>query len=107
MPMCADQGEYTQFLTENGAAIDLVQIKTFERSAVLDPSVKFDRLYSGEVIVGTEEAIRAEMKDVFTRVRGAEGETMRGEMRRLRETARKSRESGGARQAMEALAEFF
>lgn len=55
----------------------------------------------GVMCEGTDEALRKEMKDVFERMRGEEGERKRRNMLGLREKYRKSRESGLSRKAME------
>ena len=54
----------------------------------------------GVTVTGTPEAIRAEMRDVFTRAWGAEGERKRANVVKLGEAWRKDRKDGEARQAM-------
>ncbi|OCF35788.1 hypothetical protein I316_02280 [Kwoniella heveanensis BCC8398] len=101
MPFAADQGEFAAILTEKyKVGIDLKQVKTFK-----DPS--WTRLYDGTTIVGTEEAIRAEMQDAWTRIRGAEGDEMRERMKGLRDILKKSWAEGKSKDDLAALGTCF
>jgi hypothetical protein len=57
----------------------------------------------GGKVHGTDEAIRAEMRDVLTRARGREGQEMLERVSRLRNVLLESYETGSARTAMEGL----
>jgi hypothetical protein len=87
----------------NGVGIDLKQIKTFKPNG----SKTFNKLYDGTVIVGTEEACKAEMADVWRRLKGAEGVQMKEKIKKLRAEADQSRKGGQSRRTMEALSQFF
>ena len=87
---------------ENGVGIDLKQVKTFRAG-----KTKFNELYDGTIIVGTEEAIKAEMAEVWQRIKGPEGERMREKMRGIRALLVKSWQEGRSRQAMEGLSQYF
>jgi hypothetical protein len=65
------------------------------------------RLYDGTEIVGTEEAIKSEMKNVWARMKGSEGQEMRHRMIALRERCRVSWLEGGARREMEGMSRYF
>ena len=55
----------------------------------------------GVTVTGTPEAIRAEMRDVFTRAWAKEGERKRANVKKLGQALRKDRAEGGhAREAM-------
>lgn len=105
-----------------GAAIELVQIKSPRRPTVAPRELgyewqernpvpfeerKFDTLYDGRKIIGTEQAIRNEYRDVLIRVMGPEGDKLRENMCKLRERLEASQASGEAHEAMEALAKYF
>ncbi|WWD19334.1 hypothetical protein CI109_103793 [Kwoniella shandongensis] len=97
MPFAADQGQFAAELVHNlKVAIELKQVKTFSKPV-------FKKLYDGTEIVGTEEAIKAEMKDAFKRIRGKEGEELRERMKGVKKIVKDSWESGRARKDMEAL----
>ncbi|WVW85293.1 hypothetical protein I302_107331 [Kwoniella bestiolae CBS 10118] len=81
-------------------AINLKQVKTFTNS-------KFNKLYDGTVIVGTEEAIKAELKQTWETSRGTEGEAMREWMKALQGTVKTSWESGRSKEKMIALGSCF
>ncbi|WVQ68570.1 uncharacterized protein L199_006779 [Kwoniella botswanensis] len=101
MPFAADQGEFTSMLSEiYKVAIDLKQVKTFSKP-------EFNKLYDGTVIVGTEEAIRAELKETWDKIRGLEGRDMRQRMKELKATVKKSWESGKSKKDMLALGTCF
>lgn len=89
-------------MVAKGTAIDLKQVKTFK-----DGNDKFHTLYDGTKILGTEAAIKAEMADVWVRVRGEEGKRMRTKMGSLRSICEASWKAGMSRQAMESLAHYF
>lgn len=65
------------------------------------------RLLDGREVVGTQQAIKAEMGDILRRLAGAEGEEMRARMRALKGRVRESWASGGSRRAMEGMREYF
>lgn len=79
------------------AAFELIQIRT-------GPNVGRP-VYRGGFVEGTDAAIREEMRDVFARARGPEGEEKRRNMAALRELVNKSSfgENGSARDAMARL----
>lgn len=60
-------------------------------------------LYRGGKVEGTDEAIRAELKEVFEKVRGKEGEEVRKGMEGLHRIEMDSRKDGQTAKAMEAL----
>lgn len=80
--------------------MDIKQVKTFKPS-------HFRRLYDGTEIVGTEEAIKAELKDIWARMRRDEGAQMREHVQKVRAMLKGSWEGGEARQAMQSLARFY
>ncbi|WVW85290.1 hypothetical protein I302_107328 [Kwoniella bestiolae CBS 10118] len=97
MPFAADQGEFTSMLSEiYKVAIDLKQVKTFGNPM-------FNKLYDGTIIVGTEEAIKAELKQTWEVIRGPEGEAMRERMKALKATVKRSWEGGRSKTDMLAL----
>ncbi|WWD19336.1 hypothetical protein CI109_103795 [Kwoniella shandongensis] len=101
MPFAADQGQSAAIWIENHrVGIQLKQVMTF-----VNPEHK--KLHDGTEIIGTEEAITAEMKDVFKRMKGPEGEELRERMQSLRRVAQESWKDGKARRDMEAIGTFF
>ena len=100
IPSGADQPVLASQLTRAGAAIELKQIKSFK-----NPS--FTRLYSGVDVIGTEEAIRAEMEGVWARMLGKDGDSMRRGMGKFKEISETSRREGSSWLAMEALGEMI
>ncbi|WWC63664.1 uncharacterized protein I303_106269 [Kwoniella dejecticola CBS 10117] len=101
MPFAADQGEFTAMLSEvYKVSIDLKQVKTFK-------SPDFNKLYDGTVVVGTEEAIKAELKQTWDTLRGPEGEAMRARMRDLKAVIKKSWADGRSKKDMLALGTCF
>jgi hypothetical protein len=80
----------------------LKQVKTFKEG--LD---RFNKLYDGTIVLGTEKAIKKEMAEVWTRVRGQEGDEMRKRMEGLREVAYKSLKQGKSRETMLGLQQYF
>ncbi|WVQ72686.1 hypothetical protein IAR50_002246 [Cryptococcus sp. DSM 104548] len=99
MPFAGDQGEIASLLTEVlNVGIDLKQTKTFT-----DPP--FNKLYDGTVIEGTEAAIKEEMRTVWARMRGKEGEKMRERMGGVRGTMRESIKDKRGKQDMIKLGE--
>ncbi|WVQ95242.1 hypothetical protein IAU59_002337 [Kwoniella sp. CBS 9459] len=101
MPFAADQGEFSTLLTDiYKVGIDLKQVKTFK-----DPS--WTKLYDGTTIVGTEEAIKAEMKNAWTAVLGPEGKEMRERMKGLKAILKKSWEEGRSKDDLAALGTCF
>ena len=100
--VCSPLGARFKTLTsvvKHGCAVDIKQVKTFKPS-------HFQKLYDGTEIVGTEEAIRAELKDIWARMRGDEGAQMRENVQKVRAMLKESWEGGEARQAMQSLARF-
>ncbi|WVQ84178.1 hypothetical protein IAT38_006325 [Cryptococcus sp. DSM 104549] len=101
MPFAGDQGQYASLLVDNlKVGLELKQVKTFA-----NPS--FTKLYDGTTIVGTEEAIVAEMKDVWSRMRGKEGEEMRERMSGVKGVLKKSWDGGRSRADMLDLGKCF
>ncbi|ODO12032.1 hypothetical protein I350_00816 [Cryptococcus amylolentus CBS 6273] len=99
MPFAADQGEIASLLTDVlHVGIDLKQTKTFTNPP-------FDTLYDGTVIEGTESAIKDEMRTVWKRMKGKEGEGMRVRMGEVKERLRKSFNDGRGKQDMIKLGE--
>ncbi len=77
------------------AAFELTQIRT---------GYNIGRpLSRGGKVEGTDEAVRAELQDVFEKVRGKEGEDVRKGMEKLSKLVRASREVGESDKAMIAL----
>ncbi|WVR09336.1 hypothetical protein IAU60_006402 [Kwoniella sp. DSM 27419] len=100
MPFAADQGEFTAWLTEvYHVGIDLKQVKTFKNP-------DWNKLYDGTTVVGTEEAIMAELKETWGRMRSQEGEDMRERMKGLKSVLTKSWKEGRARKDMLALGDM-
>ena len=64
------------------AAFELIQLRT-------GPNVGRPVMRGG-FVKGTDEAIRTEMRDVFARARGEEGEEKRRNMLKLRDIVRQS-----------------
>jgi hypothetical protein len=83
-------------------AIDLKQVKTFKEGLQ-----RFNKLYDGTIVLGTEEAIKKEMAETWVRVRGKEGDEMRKRMEGLREVAYKSWKEGKSRETMVGLEKYF
>ncbi|OCF57763.1 hypothetical protein L486_05228 [Kwoniella mangroviensis CBS 10435] len=101
MPFAADQGEFTSMLSEiYKVAIDLKQVKTFSKP-------EFNKLYDGTTVVGTEEAIKAELKETWEKIRGPEGKAMRQRMKELKAVVKQSWESGRSKRDMVALGTCF
>ncbi|WWC71262.1 uncharacterized protein I206_105215 [Kwoniella pini CBS 10737] len=101
MPFAADQGEFTSLLSEiYKVSIDLKQVKTFR-------TPEFNKLYDGTIVVGTEEAIKAELKQTWDTLRGPEGEAMRERMKALKATIKKSWADGRSKKDMLALGTCF
>jgi len=96
MPFVADQGEFAMILKSRGCAIDIKQVKSFKPP-------QFKKLYDGTEIVGTEEAIKSELKDIWKRISGSEGEKMRSNMQELKKICVKSHDSGSAAEGMKNL----
>jgi hypothetical protein len=88
---------------QNGAAIELKQLKTFKQSG----SKKFSRLYDGTEIVGTEAACKAEMADVWRRIMNGEGQKMKDAVRKMKLISTRSWRDGQSRQVMEGLKQFW
>jgi len=93
-------------VVEQGVAIDLKQIKSF-KTPDLQGDEKFSMLYDGTEVIGTEEAIKKEMTETWARVRGPEGEEMKGKMKALRAVYDTSWREGKSRETMEGIAKYF
>lgn len=103
MPFGADQGELAEmYCGVYKAGVTLKQPYTFKEG-----NDRFHTLYDGTEILGTEDAIKAEMKATWALMRGPEGDTMRQRMAGLREKAKQSWQEGCSRRAMEAVAQYF
>lgn len=85
-----------------GVGIELKQVKMFRGG-----NEKFNKLYDGTKIVGTEDAIKKEMAEVWARIKGPEGERMREKMRDMRALFEKSWREGKSRKEMEGLSQYF
>ncbi|ODO04621.1 hypothetical protein I350_05227 [Cryptococcus amylolentus CBS 6273] len=97
MPFGCDQAEIASLLTDVlHVGIDLKQCKTF-----YDPA--FRTLYDGTEVIGTEEAIKGEMKEVWERMRGTEGEVMRTRIKEVKSRLRESLANGQAGRDMAKL----
>lgn len=84
------------------AAIELTQVKTFK-----DRSLP-KKLYNRPDLIGTENAIKKEMSEVWARIDGPEGQTLRDNMGKVRDLCLASWESGESRRVMvEGIAKFF
>lgn len=85
------------------AGIDLKQVKCFYGIGE-KPTV----LYDGTKLIGTEEAIKDEMIDLWGKLKGELGKELYEGMGALRKTCEKSCSEGGAsRQAMIDFATYF
>lgn len=85
------------------AAIDIKQVKCF-----FGDIGKPTDLYDGTRLVGTEEAIKAEMVDLWDQLKGDLGLLLYMGMDQLGQLCKKSCEKGGAsRQAMLDFAKYF
>ena len=60
-------------------------------------------IYRGGQVEGTDEAVRAELKETFEKVRGTEGELVRKGMERLHDIVVESRQRGQSAKAMASL----
>ncbi|EIW68320.1 hypothetical protein M231_00358 [Tremella mesenterica] len=90
MPFAADQGEFASMICDiYKAGITLRQTSTFK-----EKNANFDKYYDGTRIIGTEAAIKDELKHAWTTLKGLEGEVMRNNMRHLRSVAETSRTEG-------------
>lgn len=86
-----------------GAAHDLKQVKSFSG----DPS-KFPKvLYDGTELIGTDEAIKEEMSQLWARLKTGYADELRANMRKVKDICYESRQNGTSRRQMEALARFF
>ncbi|TYJ51192.1 hypothetical protein B9479_008252 [Cryptococcus floricola] len=107
MPFAANQGEIASLLTDVlHVGIDLKQTKTFIKPP-------FNKLYDGTVVEGTKSAIKDEMRTVWQRMKGKEGEEMckgpkyqmRVRMGEVKERLRESFNNGRGKQDMIKLGE--
>lgn len=90
----------TCLVVKAGCAIEIKQVKTFKPTTM-------KKLYDGTEIVGTEEAVKAELADIWTRMRGEEGVKMRENMAKLKAIHKESWANGEARKAMEGISRFY
>lgn len=85
------------------AGIDLKQVKCFD-----GPGTRPKVLYDGTEFLGTEEAMKEEMVEMWAALKGDLGKGLYQGMAALRELCYKSCHEGGAsRQAMLDLAEYW
>ncbi|ODN76652.1 hypothetical protein L202_05295 [Cryptococcus amylolentus CBS 6039] len=88
MPFFGDQGEIAALLTEVfKIGIDIKQTKTFTNPA-------HNTLYDGTKIVGTEDAIKEEMRGIWVWMTGKEGDEMRKRVAELKQGIKQSVASG-------------
>ncbi|WVQ74616.1 hypothetical protein IAR50_004217 [Cryptococcus sp. DSM 104548] len=95
MPFGGDQAEIASLLTDVlHVGIDLKQCKTFH-----DPT--FRTLHDGTAVIGSEKAIKEEMKDVWGRMKSPDdGEGMRQRLKEVKGKLRDSLSQGRARRDM-------
>lgn len=91
MPLDSIADDEVASVVSRGCAIELLQIRT---------SGVREKTFAGEMIHNTPEAIRKEMRNVWARLRGKEGEEMRRSVEALRGRLRASWKDGGARRVM-------
>ena len=60
-------------------------------------------MYRGGIVQGTKEAIRAELDEIFMKIRGKEGEEVRNCMGRLHDVVVTSRKEGQSAKSMSYL----
>jgi hypothetical protein len=95
-------------LTAVGTDIHRVGLTLYQAFTFKNPhKIDMSRLYDGTEIIGTEEAIKAEMKDVWERMKGQEGTEMRARMRGIKQRCKDSWSAGEARRAMVGMAQYF
>ena len=64
-------------------------------------------LGNGIVVNSTSQAMQEELRDVWAKMRGEDGEGYRRNVLRVRELMRKSREEGETREATLSFAKYF
>lgn len=85
------------------AGVDLKQVKCF-----FGQGEKPEVLYDGTRLIGTPEAIRTEMVDLWSQLQGKLGQELYEGMAALRQMCEKScREGGASRQAMMDFAKYL
>ena len=65
------------------------------------------KLGNGKVVKGTREAAIVELSETFGKLRGAAGDPIRENIRKVKEVWRQSWTEGGSRQSMLALSRYF
>lgn len=90
-------------MKEWGAAHDIKQVKTF----MGDPAKFPKTLYDGTKLVGTDEAIKEELTELWARLKDGYADELRQNMLRVKEICAKSRRDGTSRKEMEGLARYF
>ncbi|ODN76653.1 hypothetical protein L202_05296 [Cryptococcus amylolentus CBS 6039] len=90
MPFGGDQPEIASLLTDIlHVGIDLEQCKTFN-----DPA--FRTLHDGTEVIGTEKAIKEEMKEAWVRMKASDGSDMRLRVKEVKSRLRDSLANGRA-----------
>lgn len=85
------------------AGVDIKQAKCF-----FGQGEKPKVLYDGTELIGTEEAIKAELVELWTQMKGDLGKELAAGMAELRQLCDKScHEGGGSRQGMLDLAKYW
>jgi len=103
LPFAADQGEHVHLLVKYKAGTDLKQAKCF-----FGEGEKPKVLYEGTPYVGTDEAIKGEMTELWTGLKGDQGKQLTQGMKELREICAKSCAEGGESwQAMLDFSKYF
>ncbi|KIK53865.1 glycosyltransferase family 1 protein [Collybiopsis luxurians FD-317 M1] len=82
-----------------GLAFELVQVRNGE--SIGKPT------HRGPIVEGTQEAVEAEMTDVWAKMRGEEGQKMRERVVKFGNAMKEDYKDGKARQAMNRVSEFF
>lgn len=123
MPFGADQGEFAHGresiyfrvlmivlpanmpVVKHGAGIDLKQVKTFHGA---NPSTFPTTLYDGTKLVGTDDAIKEEMLDLWRKLQhdGLREKLTEG-MQGVRKVCNESRLNGCSKAEMEGLSRYF
>ncbi|KAG9012068.1 hypothetical protein FRB93_002211 [Tulasnella sp. JGI-2019a] len=94
-PIAYDQPYIAAVLTrKHKVAFELLQVRT-------GINVGRPTAGSGTIVLGTDAAIREEMRSVLTLTRGEDAEALRSNMKVLQRAFKESHDSGTARQAME------
>lgn len=102
IPLIADQGMHIELLKKYGAGIDVKQAKCF----LGDQGIP-TKLHDGTEYIGTTEAIRAEMTDLWSRLRGPYGGELRRGMEALSDLVRQSHYEGKSKSTIESMGKYF